>query len=947
MPNVTLTRTTTGPVRPGDPVSFELSTSGDFPEFFGFESSLTYNADELSYLGTDFNPELDTANEQSEPADAVGETTIDAIVGGSFSGDLAGANVVATLNFLALTASDADIRLEGFGGGFFRNASSEVVFNQPVDASVVINTAPVVEDDLANVEQGESITIDVLGNDSDADGDNLSIASVGDAAKGYAVLSGGMIIYTPDEGVSGSDSFTYELSDGLESVTGTVDVTVEPVENTLTAVADTATVAEDASVEIDVLANDSDPDGDMLSIAAVGGASNGSVSQTAGGVTYTPTADFNGDDSFTYDVTDGATTQTVNVDVTVTPVNDDPVAQDDDATVSEGESVEIDVLANDDDVDGDPLSAVVSDGPENGAVTETAGGLTYTPDSNFSGDDSFTYEVSDGDGGTDTATVDVTVTPVTDPPSGAGSVTLTPTIDGFVRPGQTVGFELRTSSDFPAFLGFQTILSYNADALSYTGTTFGDIFTESGDPIFVEPDEPDGASGEITLGLPVLAGLFMGEASGDNLVATLNFTAGGAGDAGILLAPFNDALFIDGDGDIVFSTPVEQTVSINSLALAEDDTTNVDEGSSVAINVLDNDADPDGDQLTVESVGDAAHGAVTLTNDVVTYTPDVGYDGDDSFTYDVSDGKETVTATVDVTVVSLNDAPIASDDTLTIDEDQSAPIPVLANDVDPDGDMLSVESIGQGVNGLVTLTDGVVTYTPNADFNGADSFDYVVSDNNGGTDTGTVNVTVNAVNDAPELTVGDSFDFVERDSGAVFTASASDVDSPDLTFSLSGADSGAFAVDSGAGAVSFAETPTFEDGGDNIFEFAVSVSDGEASASQDVSVTLLKDSDEDLVADNADNAIFAFNPDQRDSNGDGFGNVIDGDFNNDGFVDLQDFALMRGTFGMSGLTDSVDSGFDAADADFDGDGQVGLGDLGAFSGLVGSALGASAFDEIA
>ncbi|RLP69355.1 cadherin-like domain-containing protein, partial [Xanthobacter tagetidis] len=150
------------------------------------------------------------------------------------------------------------------------------------------------------------------------------------------------------------------------------------------------------------------------------GAVGGTVALDDGEITFTPDADFNGDASFSYTVSDGkGGTDTATVAVSVTPVNDAPVAAGDTASTAEDTPLVIavaDLLANDADVDGETLTVSGVGGAVGGTVALDAGEITFTPDADFNGDASFTYTVSDGKGGTDTATVNVTVTPVNDAP---------------------------------------------------------------------------------------------------------------------------------------------------------------------------------------------------------------------------------------------------------------------------------------------------------------------------------------------------------------------------------------------------------------------------------------------------------------------------------------------------------------------------------------------------
>lgn len=185
---------------------------------------------------------------------------------------------------------------------------------------------------------------------------------------------------------------------------------------------------------------------------------------------------------------------------------------------------------------------------------------------------------------------------------------------------------------------------------------------------------------------------------------------------------------------------------------AVDDNKSTGLGTPVVIPVLDNDSDPDNDPLTIIGFTPPAHGTVTKNDDgTFTYTPDKDYAGPDSFTYTISDGKGgTDTATVNLTVEPTQGPPDAVNDSKTTDEDTPVVIPVLDNDSDPDNDPLIITEFTQPGHGTVTKNDdGTFTYTPDKDYNGPDSFTYTISDGKGGTDTATVNLTVNPADDAP------------------------------------------------------------------------------------------------------------------------------------------------------------------------------------------------------
>ncbi|HEY7732053.1 MAG TPA: cadherin-like domain-containing protein, partial [Gaiellaceae bacterium] len=250
--------------------------------------------------------------------------------------------------------------------------------------------------------QSTTLALSTLSGYQPTPGDEFAIVDAGSVTGTFDAVTG------TDLGNGLSFQVTYEADRIVVTVIGT------PVNARPNAVDDDLTVAEDSeATPVDVLANDTDPDGDPLEIVANAQPAGGSAACTASACTYTPDPNFNGPDSFTYRIADPiGNTDTATVTVDVTPVNDDPSATDDTATVDQGSvDNDVDVLANDSDLDGDALQVTAVSDPANGSAQIGAGGgsVLYTPDPPFSGADSFTYTVSDGDGGTATATVSVAV----------------------------------------------------------------------------------------------------------------------------------------------------------------------------------------------------------------------------------------------------------------------------------------------------------------------------------------------------------------------------------------------------------------------------------------------------------------------------------------------------------------------------------------------------------
>jgi hypothetical protein len=274
-------------------------------------------------------------------------------------------------------------------------------------------------------EDAGATSVAVLANDHDPDGDTLTIVAASDGAHGMVTITGpgGSVSYTPEVDFNGSDSFTYTASDGQGGEdTATVAVTVLPVNDDPDPDDDQATTAEDTEVSIPVLANDTDVDGDALTVADVEEPAHGEVEILAGGagILYRPQADFNGTEILEYTVEDGNGGEDAGeVTVTVTPVNDPPRARSDIATVRQGQPLAIDVTANDapgpPDESSQQLTVVSTTEPAHGQAEIVASGpdqgkVLYTPQNGYTGPDSFGYVVSDGSA-TATATVSVVVGP--------------------------------------------------------------------------------------------------------------------------------------------------------------------------------------------------------------------------------------------------------------------------------------------------------------------------------------------------------------------------------------------------------------------------------------------------------------------------------------------------------------------------------------------------------
>ncbi len=770
-------------------------------------------------------------------------------------------------------------------------------------------TDPVAADDAGSTIEGTAVTIDVRGNDTDPDNatTDLVVTAVGTPLNGTAAIAGdGSVTYTPDAGFTGTDTFTYTITDpdgNTDTATVTVEVTADPGGDPV-AVDDTGSTFVATPVTIDVLANDTDPDTPLtdLTVSAVGTPLNGTAAiATDGTVTYTPDAGFSGTDTFTYTVTDPeGNTDTGSVTVTVGTDPDpgsDPVAVDDTGSTAVATPVTIDVRANDTDADTPltDLTVTAVGTPLNGTAAIAGDGtVTYTPDAGFTGTDTFTYTITDPGGNSDTGSVTVTVSadPNGDPvavddaastPIGT-AVTIEPLVndtdpDGDALTIDAIGTPLNGSAVLGTdpVTGAQTV-TYTPDAgftgtdtISYTvsdgngGSDTGTITVSVG----LGNTDPDAVDDLATtaVGTPVTIDVTGNDtdADGDTLTPTS------------VTDPVNGSAVINGDGDVVYTpdagftgtdtftytisdgaggedtATVTVTVGDDAAPVANPDSATTAAGTETRIYVLGNDTDPDAQPLTLVSASDPANGtAVVNTSDnTVSYTPDAGFTGTDTFTYVVTDPDgNTDTATVTV-VVGDNGEPVAADDTASVTPGASTTITVLSNDTDPDGDALTVTISGAPTNGTAVVNaDGTVTYTPTAGFTGADSFEYTVTDPAGATDTATVAVTVGD-NGAPVA----NDDTATTDLGTPVTidptANDTDPDGDDLTVTAVGTPTNGTATivtDPTTGTPVVLYTPDDGFTGDDTIPYTVSDGNGGFDTGEIV-VTVSPDANDEIDAD--------------------------------------------------------------------------------------------------
>jgi hypothetical protein len=376
--------------------------------------------------------------------------------------------------------------------GFGARTSSVTLDN--VRFVVDDNIAPVARPDSYTLPRDTVLRLDLLANDSDANGDFLSVAAV-TAPRHGTLLRGadGSYTYRPNPGFAGTDSFSYRATDGQAlSNLALVTLNVQAVNRPPVALPDAASTPRNSVLVIDVLANDSDPDGSALTVVLADPPASGSVAlDAAGRVVYTPAPGFVGTDSFTYRASDGELLSDLAVvTVTVLPVNEPPVAVDDVVFTDEDTPVIFDVRDNDSDDGSAPLRVTITVPPQHGRVVMLGDGrLEYTPDPDFNGSDSLRYTVSDGELSSNEAVVRITVRPVNDAPL------LLPVPDAVVEEGSTLVLNLQA-------------IDVDGDTLSWTLTTAPAGATVGADGVFawLAPDGP--ATETVTVRVTDPGGLF-------------------------------------------------------------------------------------------------------------------------------------------------------------------------------------------------------------------------------------------------------------------------------------------------------------------------------------------------------------------------------------------------------------------------------------------------------
>jgi large repetitive protein len=496
----------------------------------------------------------------------------------------------------------------------------------------------------------------------------------------------------------GLDSFSFTVTDDelagapthLTSGPATVSITVTAVNKPPVALPQQVALAEDTWRAITLAGDDGDPEvAQVLTFAITVMPQHGTLSgfnPATGEVVYTPVDDYHGPDSFEFAVTDDAsaglpanlTSQPGTVTIAVTPVNDAPVAADNAYSVLKNNPLFViapGVLTNDFDLDGDPLTAELDQGPTHGTLTLNAdGSFTYHPGDGFAGSDFFTYQAHDGSELSNIATVTITVIDTNDPPLA-------------VNDNYTMAEDTALTVSAPGVLGNDTDPDNNPLTADLVSPPVTGILTFNANGSFTY-NPPADFHGAVTFTYRAHDGSeFSNEAT-----VTINVTA-------------------------VNDPPVAHPLSVTT-----------DEDTPLVITLTGEDSDPEVVQtLTFAIVTPPQHGTLGALNPLtgaVTYTPNQNYHGPDSFAFTVTDNAAagapvnltSSPATVTIAVAAVNDPPVAANDGYSTSEGAALNVAapgVLDNDADVDGAPLTAELVSPPNYGTLTLNpDGSFVYTP-------------------------------------------------------------------------------------------------------------------------------------------------------------------------------------------------------------------------------------------
>jgi VCBS repeat-containing protein len=767
--------------------------------------------------------------------------------------------------------------------GFVGTASFEYTLLGP-DGETIIRRALIVVEDLNDapelnpdhfiINEGDSFYLDqLLNNDHDADGDSINVDHIRGLEHGTITEIDNRLLFTPDEGFTGTLNFSYMAHDGTYPQRAEASLTILDQNQGVVTTDDRFIILEDQPLLTTVtklLANDHEYDGETIQLTDVHDAQHGQVSlDVNGNITFTPDPDYAGTEAgFSYTVADqSGNLTTAHAAIEVLDLREAPQvssntypAINEDDTISFGPE-EIAKFVSD--TDGDQLHLDYITNIQHGTVIVENGFFTFIPEAGFSGTASFDYQANDNHRGTVQGHLDFEILPVND--------AIVMGADNF-----------QTMEETPLLVTVNELLANDLD--------------------------PEG--GAVTF-------LSVGEASHGTVSVDVNnnitFIPGSdyfGNEAG-----FNYTVRDDERLETTAFVQVEVFNSNDAPAMLSD-TINTNEDQSITFDTATIERflqDADGDSLTLSGISNITGGVISENNGLYTFSPDANYHGAASLDYSATDNNGgTVSGTLQIDILSVDDSTLFGADSLTTDEEVSVSTTVaelLANDSDVEGP-LSFVALGAAYHGTVSIdAHGSITFTPEPDYFGPDAgFEYTVADADGNQASTMVEVNVAGVNDAPEIIGADIT--TNEDQAIVFDAATieqfvQDRDGDSLTISaISNISGGVITEDNGL----YTFTPDSDYHGDATLDYTADDGHG-ATVSGQLHIDILS------VNDSTDFGDDTLNTDEETAVTTTVAELMANDFDGDG--ELTFIALGAALHGSLSQTENGDIIFNL-DIDYSG-----------------------------
>ncbi len=702
----------------------------------------------------------------------------------------------------------------------------------------IFNTPPVALPQSISTEVNTPVAI-TLGA-SDEDGDALTFEVFSNPTGGTLSGVAPNLTYTPNNGFVGADIFTFRVSDG-EDFSPFVSVLVRVGVDNLLPEALSQALITNRNTPVAITLSGSDPEGSPLTFAVVGAPQSGQLAGTAPNLTYTPNQGFEGNDVFTFRVNDGLDNSApASVLITVGRLNQAPFANDQELATPQDTPLALTLDGAD--PDGGPITIQIIDRPTRGALSGTAPNLVYTPNNGFNGIDSFTWQASDGQALSGIATVEITVGVPNELPVALSRDVVTNqgtpvsiVLTGQDPEGALLTFIVTRSPDNGRLAGAAPNLVYTPNG-GFTGVDTFDFVVDDGE------DESPTATIFIFIGVnpPPQAQLQQLRLNEDASIAiTLRATDPDGGPLSFQIVDQPDSGQLTGQPPNLVYRPNQDFFGIDSFDFKANDGVNDSNTASVILIVAGiNDPpkaddltlttneeapatfslpaiDPDGDLLLFEVLDAPLNGQLIGVPPNLTYVPNPNFAGTDDLTWRASDGQEdSEVATVTFNVVNGNDPPTATAQDVRTAED--TPLAITLRGTDLDGDNLGFIVLTQPTRGALSGTAPNLTYTPNRNTSGADSFTFRANDGRALSATATIRITVDAVNDPPE-----AFDGLARtpaNAPVAVTLRGQDEEGSALTFAIARAPASG-RITGTAPNVTYTPNNGFE--GDDTFTFTV------------------------------------------------------------------------------------------------------------------------------